>query len=310
MTGGDSCHATSLAAADVFAPVSYRLKRGRFWFKHDGNRSNEGRVADTRTSSDNVTSMASNRVLYKKMLQTSVVDGNDGIGALYVTPPDQQSKGADSARDQPLHQLVYVALRRGLMSGQYCPGQTVSLRNIATALGTSLMPVRAAVSRLIAERALQLLPNRTIVVPALTRRSFKELTAVRKLLEGMAAEQAARLRSPDLVAQLTQINAELKKAIANRQEAQALLRNREFHFCLYEASRSEVLLPLIESLWLQVGPFMHVSMAMPEARWKAAHHQGAINGLRRSDAAEVRRAIERDIAESADELLARGVFAD
>lgn len=220
-----------------------------------------------------------------------------------------ERRGRTSADDQPLHQAVYVALRRGLMTGHYLPGQTVSLRTIAADLGTSLMPVRAAVSRLIAERALQLLSNRTIIVPALTRRSFVELTEVRKSLEGMAAEQATRRDPPGLVAELTRINTELQQAIRNRHEEKALLRNQEFHFCLYEASQSDVLLPLIESLWLQVGPFMHVSMTMPQTRWKAAHHKGAINGLRRKDAGIVRKAIERDITDSAAELLERGPFA-
>ena len=52
------------------------------------------------------------------------------------------------------------------------------------------MPVREAVSRLIAERALVLLPNRKVIVPWMTRERFIELWRVRQLLEGRVAEIA------------------------------------------------------------------------------------------------------------------------
>ncbi len=213
------------------------------------------------------------------------------------------------ARKPVLHQDVYRALRGGLMAGAYAPGQTVSLRSLAATFGTSPMPVRAAVNRLIAERALQLLPNRSIIVPLLTRASFEEVTRIRIVLEGMAAESAAAQVSPRLLAELSRINADLQTAIADVDVTAALHANQQFHFRLYEASGSAVLQPLIEALWLQVGPFMHVSMTAPESRWNASQHHAALAGLQRADAASVRHAIETDIADSAAALLARGVFA-
>ena len=63
---------------------------------------------------------------------------------------------------------VYRALARGLMAGMFSPGEAVTLRILARRLGTSAMPVREAVSRLIAERALVLLPNRSVIVPRMS----------------------------------------------------------------------------------------------------------------------------------------------
>ena len=67
---------------------------------------------------------------------------------------------------------VYRALARGLMAGMFKPGEAVTLRTLANRLGTSAMPVREAVSRLIAERALVLLPNRSVIVPRMSRARF------------------------------------------------------------------------------------------------------------------------------------------
>ena len=53
------------------------------------------------------------------------------------------------------------------------------------------MPVREALQRLVAERGLVILPNRSVQVPVLTKESFDDLTRVRLELEGFAAELAA-----------------------------------------------------------------------------------------------------------------------
>jgi DNA-binding GntR family transcriptional regulator len=41
------------------------------------------------------------------------------------------------------------------------------------------MPVREAVSRLIAERALVMLPNRSVIIPRMSRGRFIELSRIR-----------------------------------------------------------------------------------------------------------------------------------
>src|SRR6266568_178134 len=95
----------------------------------------------------------------------------------------------DPARDT-LQQRVYHALARGLMGGMFTPGEAVSLRTLAARLGTSAMPVREAVSRLIAERALVMLPNRSVIIPRMSRARFNELTKTRQILEGHVTEAA------------------------------------------------------------------------------------------------------------------------
>ncbi len=47
---------------------------------------------------------------------------------------------------------AYLHLRELLMSGRVGPGERLSLRNLAEALGVSMMPVREAVTRLVADR--------------------------------------------------------------------------------------------------------------------------------------------------------------
>ena len=74
----------------------------------------------------------------------------------------------NTSDDAPLHENVYQEIRRNLMAGQFQPGEAVTLRGLAGKLGTSAMPVREALRRLVAERALDLGPNRTARVPVVT----------------------------------------------------------------------------------------------------------------------------------------------
>jgi len=204
---------------------------------------------------------------------------------------------------------VYRALARGLMAGRFKPGEAVTLRRFAKRLGTSAMPVRDAVSRLIAERALVLLPNRSVIVPRMSRARFSQLSRVRETLEGTLAEIAAARATPALLRRLAETNDAMKRCVAQDDFHAALAHNLAFHFTLYESASEEVILPLIEMLWLQAGPFLALSLTMPGARWTARHHQAAMTALRAGNGPAARRAIEADIEETSEQLLAKAVFA-
>jgi DNA-binding GntR family transcriptional regulator len=205
---------------------------------------------------------------------------------------------------------VYRALARGLMTGMFRPGESVTLRTLANRLGTSAMPVREAVSRLIAERALILLPNRSVIVPRMSRARFTELTETRQMLEGAVTEAACARATPALLRQLSDINDAMKHCVAIDDFRGALSQNMAFHFTLYRAGGKHVTLPLIEMLWLQAGPFLALSLTTPGVRWTARHHHAVLAALRASLGPSARRAIEADIADTSEQLFKKAVFED
>ena len=218
--------------------------------------------------------------------------------------------GNDAGRQRGELQLqVARLLRVALMTGQFVPGQTLSLRQLAHKLGTSPMPVRGVLGQMIASGVLETQPNGSVAVARMTKARFTELTRVRKALEGMAAEMACRNATPKLIAALEKLNARLHRSIASRDILACLRLNQAFHFTLYSASASEILPSLIESLWLRAGPFMYFSLTAPATPWDATGHQTVIDCLRKGNARATRVAIERDIAGSATYLLKHsGVF--
>ena len=107
---------------------------------------------------------------------------------------------------------VYDQVKHMLMSGALAPGQKVTLARIASDLGVSMMPVREALRRLAAERALTMRPNRSVTVPRLSRAETLSIRAIRQMLEGHAAATAASLITEAEVERLAALQAELAVA--------------------------------------------------------------------------------------------------
>ncbi len=137
-----------------------------------------------------------------------------------------------------LGEQVYAHIRRLLIAGRLAPGDRLSLGGGADLMGVSMMPVREAVSRLVADQAIEVTPNRALRVPVMRRRQFAELATIRAEIEGFAAERAATARTP---AQLRAIVSaerrfgELAQAASPDLPA-AVEANQAFHFAVYEAS--------------------------------------------------------------------------
>jgi len=207
-----------------------------------------------------------------------------------------------------LQDMVYARLKHGLMVGAFVPGQILTLRKFAEALGTSPMPVREAIAQLVTANVLESLANGSVAVPRLTRKRFVELTEVRASLEGMAAAAATPLCTPELLRELAALNQQLLRAIKDKDPLKCLAKNQEFHFTLYEASKSEILLPIIESLWLQAGPTMYFSLSGPNVVWDASVHEEIIAALKAGNATAVRKGVEKDIRKTSRYLLNSATF--
>ncbi|RQH05329.1 GntR family transcriptional regulator [Paraburkholderia dinghuensis] len=204
---------------------------------------------------------------------------------------------------QSLQDETYATLRRWLSLGRFVPGERLRIHALAEQLGVGEMPVRAALVRLAAESALVNLPNRGVLVPQLTRAQFDDVLNVRVMLEGEAASLATARLADDEIAQLDALCAQMADALADNKPARYLDANEDFHLMLYRASGSPLLVELIETVWLQVGPISN--LLFDDSIFAASlndAHDGLIRRLKRRDAEGVRRAIERDLRHAARQL--------
>jgi len=197
---------------------------------------------------------------------------------------------------------VYRQLKEAILGGQFVPGRSVTLRGIAAMLDVSLTPVREAMRRLVAERALESHGNRRVTVPKMTPRKLDELCSVRIALETLAAERALPAIDSERMTRLWQLNASIDDAINAGDIAAYLHRHREFHFTFYNVGEGHVIMPLIESAWLQFSPFMRLAISHIGVDYIHDRHAEALQAVQRKDGPGLRFALEADIREGLGSL--------
>lgn len=224
-----------------------------------------------------------------------------------VTPvPKRQTLGAD----------VHAQIRELLTSGRLRPGEQISLRTTAQALGVSVMPVREAVYQLVAEQALEVTANRSIRVPRMTVSAFREMTYIRVHVESLAAHHATQHCTKALIREMRGWNEKLEVEMrtAEPDAAKLILFNRELHFAMYRAAEMPLLFKMIESLWLRVGPILNYDLRSGSPRVKertaVTHHKRMIAALDKGDTVGAGEALRDDIQSAANTIIAAGVLLD
>ena len=206
-----------------------------------------------------------------------------------------ESTGRAAERAEAAHERVYRTLRQRILTGGFLPGKSVTLRGIAQQLHVSPMPVREAVRRLIAERALVMQDNRRVNVPAMTRERFDEIVFARKCIEPELAVRALPHISPERLAEIDALDNGIDRAMACGDIEGYMRGNYGFHFAIYREAKAATLLGLTESVWLQFAPFMRVVYGRFGTAKLIDQHQRARQAIRAGDAGMLSSAIAEDI---------------
>lgn len=194
---------------------------------------------------------------------------------------------------------IYRQLRESLLSGVLSVGDMLNTRPLAAALGISTMPVREAMSRLVADGGLEALPNRAFRVPEITLDQFRELYLMRLRIETLAAEHAAARASPK---GLLEISAAFNAmgSTGSGTLYSYLAAHRNFHFTIYRTAEMPFLFNAIETLWLRMGPVMNLATDVDK---ETSAHQALVSALHRGDPNASSRAIDADLRQAADRTI-------
>lgn len=207
----------------------------------------------------------------------------------------QGAAASHGSADQPAHERVYQALRERILFGGFQPGRPVTLRGLADTLGVSPMPVREAVRRLIAVQALELHDNRRVSVPAMTAGKFDEIVFARLALEPELAARAMPNIGEAELREIERFDDAIEVSMQNGDPEGYMRYNHAFHKSIYNLAASETLAALVDSVWLQFGPFMRTVYGRVGTSHLEDQHQRAIAAIRRRDAEALKLSIGEDI---------------
>ena len=201
---------------------------------------------------------------------------------------------------QTLQDQLYQRVRDALAGGEFLPGESVTIRALADQFETSTMPVREALRRLVSESSLEMRPNRTVRVPPLSTARLVELCRIRGALEHLATELASSRLTNQQILRLDRACDDMEAALDAQAPGRYLRHHRAFHFGIYKAAESPLLLSMIENTWVQLGPYLHL-MFDPSGvvETPEVHHREIVAALRARDGEGAAQAVARDAQSAA-----------
>lgn len=209
-------------------------------------------------------------------------------------------------------ELVYRKLRELIVRGQLAPGTRIVETDVAQRLGVSRTPVRGALQRLQQEGYIldspSLQQSRPTVAP-LTREDARELFSIVAEIEGLAARFAAQ-RAPaereKLVAELTSINEQFRKAADARQQNHNRLweLDERFHRRYVEAGAGPRLLALFEAVKPQAERYerIYVSLLSRDLTPSIAEHNTIIRAIKQGSADVAQHSVQSNWRNAAERL--------
>ena len=205
-------------------------------------------------------------------------------------------------RGETLAEQAYSLLRSALASGVFKPGETLSIRGLARLLGVSATPARDAIARALWDGSLESGPNRTVLVPELTLVSVQEIYAVRMSLEGLATELAAPNFHNPTLRELEEIYGSYCAAVDAQDHAKVLETNEQYHFYIYRQSNNDLLVEMINSLWLKMGPSLNLLFPAYLDKRGTRHKVDILEALRTRNGIAARAALEADLVEGKSQI--------
>ncbi|MET3926710.1 GntR family transcriptional regulator [Devosia sp. 2618] len=209
-----------------------------------------------------------------------------------------------------VHDLVYDQLRDALMSGAFEARKTFTIASLSERFQTSHMPVREALRRLASENALSVSAAGTAYVPAITALELQDISLARMIVEGATARIAGPKLTPKDIETLEQLLNHHRASASAGKNTEMTAANRAFHFHIYRAAGSAVLLSQIENLWLRSGPYVRFLSDRMGGLLKTEHksgftdqHAAMVDAIKAADWDALGRACEADIRGSQDLLL-------
>ncbi len=157
---------------------------------------------------------------------------------------------------QPIEQTesiatrTYKALRSALLRHEIQAGERLLETTLAARLGVSRTPVREALTRLVAEGLAEEVPGSRGVIVRDIQKELAEIYALRQVLEGYAARVAAEQITPQELAEIERVSAQIGACVRKKEEddeslsRHAALTN-ELHQLIAQASHNDRVIRMI-----------------------------------------------------------------
>ncbi len=168
-------------------------------------------------------------------------------------------------------EAVTNQMRMDLLDGTIPAGSRILARSLAERFQVSIVPVREAIKRLVAEGLLVSSPQRATFAAEIGFEDISGVYDVRQILEVELARRAVALADDGALKKCDDALAALLSSDLRRPEF--FEAHRWFHWCLIEPAASTVARQVLERLWTNVDRYMSMAIRSQDEEQKKAYRE-------------------------------------
>jgi len=213
----------------------------------------------------------------------------------FLAPLDRGPRGNTTEQ-------VARSLRAAIVGLDFAPGEFIDKKAVCARLGVSRFPVSEALAHLAVEGLVEVLPQRGTRAARIRLAEITESMLIRRALETMIAETAARrLPSPVLAALRQNLEAQ-EEAVAKGNRAVFHALDLAFHALLVDGLELPRVAAVIEASRANIDRVRRLLSSPRRHAFTLAEHRELLKALEAHDAVAARRAMEAHLEAVMQEL--------
>jgi len=204
-----------------------------------------------------------------------------------------------------LRDEVYLSIKEAILTGEFPPGERISIGRLLQEIGFSPTPIREALLKLEQEGFVSRLPRGGFVVSRFTQKDIDQIFDIRSLLESYAVGLAIQHVKKEDILWLERNIKESEQYIQKKEWNKVSKLNTEFHDYLNRLSENERLLSIINELRDQIFQFRSVILRVPlKAKISIDHHKKMTDAIKKRDVQLLKKLAQEHIQIGKEVILA------
>lgn len=183
-----------------------------------------------------------------------------------------------------LRDQVYESLKKAIVTLELEPGQRIMDKDLATQFGVSRTPVREALKRLEDEGLVESLPGSQTRITEIHLEEAKNAFTVVAALHGLAARLAVPCIMEEDIQLMEESNAQLKRALENKNVLDAVEADDQFHAILLLASGNQEISLALERMMSKVRRLEFSKFSSLDGMKSITEHDEIISACRTKNA--------------------------
>ena len=215
--------------------------------------------------------------------------------------PKAKARGAEN-----LSARVYAQIKNLILCNEVLPGQKLHHQELSERLGVSRTPVREALTRLVQEGYVSLLPNRGFTCKEIRLQEAEELYDLREALEAFVVESAIKNLTDAGLDQLARKVDLYGEDVRKRFSRERLIYDQDIHLEIARLACNETLGKTLAQVFERIILKRRTDGLYDPARGVMAHqeHLRLLHAMKQRDAAKAIAIIRAHIRAGKDNVLA------